>query len=88
MLGFAADKALDDILPLFSPEDIYYFCQPTNSRALPVASLVQAAKKAGIGGEAYENVNLALQKAIADSEPNDAIYVGGSTFVVADLYLI
>ena len=88
VLGFVADKALDDILPLFSPEDIYYFCQPTNSRALPVASLVQAAKKAGIRGEPYENVNLALQKAIADSEPNDAIYVGGSTFVVADLDLI
>lgn len=88
VLGFVIDKALDDILPLFSAEDVYYFCQPTNSRALPVADLVQAAKKMGIGGESYEDVNQALQKAIDDSMPGDAIYVGGSTFVVADLDLI
>lgn len=85
VLGFVADKTLDEILPLFSPDDVYYFCQPTNSRALPVESLVQAAKKVGIGGVPYENVNLALQKAVADSDLDDAIYVGGSTFVVADL---
>ena len=85
VLGFVADKVLDEILPLFSAEDVYYFCQPTNSRALPVADLVQAAGKMGIGGKGYENVNLALQKAQADSDPTDAIYVGGSTFVVADL---
>lgn len=85
VLGFVADKALDDILPLFLPDDVYYFCQPTNSRALPVESLVQAAEKAGIGGVPFENVNLALQKAVADSDSDDAIYVGGSTFVVADL---
>ncbi len=85
VLGFVADKPIDSILSLFSKENKFYFCQPTNSRALPVGTLVEAAKHAGLIGEAFAEVNSALEKAVLDSDMDDAIYVGGSTFVVADL---
>lgn len=85
VLGFVADKAIESILMLFSAEDIVYFCQPNNARALPVETLMAKARAAGIVGEALPDVNSALEKAIQDSASDDAIYVGGSTFVVADL---
>ncbi|MPR36388.1 bifunctional folylpolyglutamate synthase/dihydrofolate synthase [Salmonirosea aquatica] len=85
VLGFVADKEIESILSLFSNEDTFYFCQPQNPRALPVENLVQAAQIAGFTGESLDNVNSALEKAIHDSNAADAIYVGGSTFVVADL---
>jgi dihydrofolate synthase / folylpolyglutamate synthase len=85
VLGFVSDKTIEDILKLFSKDDKFYFCQPSNSRALPVTSLVEAAYNAGLIGEGFLDVNSALEKALLDSKVSDAIYVGGSTFVVADL---
>ena len=88
VLGFVADKEIDSILKLFSGTDVFYFCQPSNSRALPVERLVEVANTIGLKGTSYEDVNTALRHAIQDSSVDDAIYVGGSTFVVADLQSI
>lgn len=88
VIGFVADKDLNSIFSLFSKEDIFYFCQPSNSRALSVKILLEKANAAGLVGEAFPDVNSALEKALKDSDPKDAIYVGGSTFVVADLQYI
>ncbi|TDB66957.1 bifunctional folylpolyglutamate synthase/dihydrofolate synthase [Arundinibacter roseus] len=85
VLGFVADKDVQNILNLFPKEAIYYFCQPTNPRALDSGSLADQAKMLGIVGKIRENVNDALAEALKDSDAEDAIYVGGSTFVVADL---
>ncbi len=85
VLGFVADKDLATILALFPKNASYYFCQPANTRAIPAPQLAAKALEYGITGEAFDNVNRALEKALKDSSSEDVIYVGGSTFVVADL---
>ncbi|GLU52196.1 bifunctional folylpolyglutamate synthase/dihydrofolate synthase [Dyadobacter frigoris] len=85
VIGFVSDKDISSILNLFPGEGIYYFCQPSNLRALDASELQQEAFKSGLKGNVYPNVNLALEAAILESDQEDTIYVGGSTFVVADL---
>lgn len=85
VIGFVADKDISSILKLFPKEGIYYFCQPSNMRALSASDLQCEALKVGLSGSVYTDVNSALKTAILESNPDDTIYVGGSTFVVADL---
>jgi len=85
VIGFVADKDISSILGLFPANGVYYFCQPGNLRALNASELKQEAEKSGLYGNVYPNVNEALREAILESNPEDVIYVGGSTFVVADL---
>lgn len=85
VIGFVSDKDISSILNLFPKDGIYYFCQPSNLRALDASELQQEALELGLKGNVYPNVNLALEAAISESNPEDTIYVGGSTFVVADL---
>ncbi|MCF0069904.1 bifunctional folylpolyglutamate synthase/dihydrofolate synthase [Dyadobacter sp. CY261] len=85
VVGFVGDKDISTMLSLFPQDAAYYFCQPSNMRALKAKELQSMASEHGLLGKAYENVNEALEAAINDSLPADAIYVGGSTFVVADI---
>lgn len=85
VIGVVGDKDVDTMLSLFPADAQYYFCQPSNMRALKAEELRQKAFKYGLEGNAYPNVNEALAAAIGDSAPDDAVYVGGSTFVVADI---
>ncbi|CAG4997596.1 Folylpolyglutamate synthase [Dyadobacter sp. CECT 9275] len=85
VLGFVADKDISGILDLFPSTGVYYFCEPGNLRALPSENLQQAALRSGLQGRVYKDVNQALAAAKADSISTDCIYVGGSTFVVAEL---
>ncbi|MCF0055480.1 folylpolyglutamate synthase/dihydrofolate synthase family protein [Dyadobacter sp. CY356] len=85
VIGFVSDKDITSILNLFPRDGIYYFCQPSNLRALNASELQQEALKSGLLGNVYPDVNKALEAAILESDRKDAIYVGGSTFVVADL---
>lgn len=86
LIGFVKDKSLEEILPLFPTEATYYFCQPDNSRALPAPILAERAASYGLKGNYFSSVTEALNAALADSGAKDAVYVGGSTFVVADLH--
>jgi dihydrofolate synthase / folylpolyglutamate synthase len=88
VLGFVADKDINRILTLFPKEAVYYFCQPSNQRAFNASLLSQQAKSMGLIGECIPDVNEALKRAIAEASAEDSIYVGGSTFVVADLQQI
>ncbi|MBE9462873.1 bifunctional folylpolyglutamate synthase/dihydrofolate synthase [Dyadobacter subterraneus] len=85
VIGFVSDKDISSILNLFPKDGIYYFCQPSNLRALDALELQQKALESDLKGNVYPDVNKALEAAILDSDQEDAIYVGGSTFVVADL---
>ncbi len=85
VLGFVADKDVRSILSLFPLGASYYFCQPSVQRALGVDELVAVAQHVGIVGERCQDVNDALRKAVSNASIQDGIYVGGSTFVVADL---
>ncbi|WAC14240.1 bifunctional folylpolyglutamate synthase/dihydrofolate synthase [Dyadobacter pollutisoli] len=85
VIGFVGDKDITTMLGLFPANADYYFCEPSNMRALTAGDLQAMALKHGLKGERYPDVNAALKQAIKDSVAEDAIYVGGSTFVVADL---
>lgn len=85
VLGFVGDKDVSAMLKLLPADGRYYFCAPSNARALPSDSLQEQASAFGLTGGAYSDVNAALAAAKAAAIAEDAIYVGGSTFVVADL---
>jgi dihydrofolate synthase/folylpolyglutamate synthase len=85
VIGFVGDKDISAMLELFPKDGKFYFCQPSNQRALPAADLHRMAGSIGLMGVVYQNVNEALEGAKNDSAKSDSIYVGGSTFVVADL---
>lgn len=88
VLGFVSDKDISSMLRLLPSDADYYFCAPSNSRALPSFSLLEQAERMGLKGEAFPGVNEALKRAISNAGPEDSIYVGGSTFVVADLDML
>ena len=87
VLGVVNDKDLDSILPLFPKKAIYYFCRPNSSRGLDTEILKEAAKKHDLLGKKYNSVEDAFSAARKNAGQNDFIYVGGSTFVVAELPL-
>ena len=87
VLGVVNDKDLDSILPLFPKKAHYYFCRPDSSRGLATEILQQTAKKYDLIGEKYSSVVEAFSTAKKNASQNDFIYVGGSTFVVAELPL-
>ncbi|MDB4198790.1 bifunctional folylpolyglutamate synthase/dihydrofolate synthase [Polaribacter sp.] len=85
VLGFVADKKLETMLPLFPSSASYYFCKPGISRGLSEAVLEANAKKFNLVGKKYSSVKLALKSALLNANQQDIIYVGGSTFVVAEI---
>ncbi|MCF2491324.1 folylpolyglutamate synthase/dihydrofolate synthase family protein [Dyadobacter sp. CY347] len=85
VVGFVGDKDISSMLQLFPSDGVFYFCQPSNMRALDANELVTLASSYGLEGRAFLNVNDALAAAISESDSHDTIYVGGSTFVVADI---
>lgn len=87
VLGVVNDKDLDTILPLFPKNAQYYFCRPDSSRGLATEILKEAAKKYDLIGAKYDSVAEAFDSARQNAAQNDFIYVGGSTFVVAELPL-
>jgi len=87
VLGVVNDKDLNSILPLFPKKAHYYFCRPDSSRGLATEILQQTAKKYDLTGEKYSSVVEAFSTAKKNASQNDFIYIGGSTFVVAELPL-
>lgn len=85
VLGFVKDKSLNTVLPLFPKEATYYFCKPNIPRGLIADELSIAAKKYGLQGKTFKSVQDAYVAAKEQSKFNDLVYVGGSTFVVAEV---
>lgn len=85
VLGVVDDKNLDTVLPLFPKEAIYYFCKPDVIRGLDVSLLKEKSNQFGLLGNSYDSVNEAYNEALRSSNNKDVIYIGGSTFVVAEV---
>ena len=85
VIGMVSDKDIRGVLALLPPDATYYFTQASVRRALPSAELARLAAERGLKGEAYPDVPTAVRAAQKRSLPEDFIFVGGSTFVVADL---
>lgn len=84
VIGFVADKAIDDIIGLLPEDATYYLTQAAIPRALPVDQLVEKFRSHGIEGRSYPTPKEAAAAARANASPADVIYIGGSTFIVAD----
>ncbi|MDE6508063.1 MAG: bifunctional folylpolyglutamate synthase/dihydrofolate synthase [Alistipes sp.] len=84
VMGFVRDKDLAHILPLLPRDAHYIFTAAQSHRALPAAELAAKAAIYGLQGETAENVAAALARARELATPEDAIFVGGSTYVVAE----
>ena len=82
--GLMADKDLQGILPLMPLEAEYFFAAPDTPRALPAPAILSAAKDLLPNAQACDSVADAVSKASALATPQSLIYIGGSTFVVAD----
>jgi dihydrofolate synthase/folylpolyglutamate synthase len=85
VLGFVNDKDLDQLLPMFPTDAIYYFCQPNVIRGMEVEVLASKAAALGLEGRMYSSVIEALTHAKTDAGSEEVIYVGGSTFTVVEI---
>jgi dihydrofolate synthase/folylpolyglutamate synthase len=85
VLGVVNDKKLDDILNLFPKKALYYFCKPDIPRGLDAKELQQIAGSFQLVGEVYNSVSNAYKAAFQNCSDQDLLYVGGSTFVVAEV---
>ena len=85
VLGVVNDKDLNEILPLFPTDAIYYFCKPNIPRGLDAAILQEEARKNDLLGDTHPSVADAYNKALQTATISDFIYIGGSTFVVAEI---
>ena len=85
VIGMVNDKDISGVLALLPKNATYYFCQPNLERALNVQQLYNQAKNYQLVGKTYLSVKEAFVTAKANAKPNDLVFVGGSTFVVAEV---
>ena len=85
VFGMVNDKDISGVLKILPKDATYYFTKASVKRALPENELQELAQKAGLKGNAYPTVVEAVQAAKKDCPPKDFIFVGGSSFIVADL---
>jgi dihydrofolate synthase / folylpolyglutamate synthase len=84
VIGFVNDKDLNSVLPLFPEEASYYFTRASIPRALNEAALQSEAARFGLTGNCYPDVGSALLHARRNASASDLIFIGGSTFIVAE----
>ncbi len=85
VIGMVKDKDINGVLNLLPPTALYYFCQPQLERALSAQELATEAEKHGLKGSVFTTVELAINAAKENANADDLIYIGGSTFVVAEI---
>ena len=85
VMGMVNDKDVRGVLGLMPKKAVYYFTQASVKRAMPAGRLKELGLEAGLRGECYADVPAAVRAAQKESLPEDFIFVGGSSFIVADL---
>lgn len=85
IIGMVGDKDVSTVVKMLPKRAIYYFTQASVKRAMPVEQFAAIARSAGLSGETFSNVRDAYSAAILNAEVCDTIFIGGSTFVVADM---
>jgi dihydrofolate synthase/folylpolyglutamate synthase len=84
VFGMVDDKSPEAILDLLPTDAEYYLCQPSIARAMPVEKLQELFENRKFFVKVFDSVKDAKLAAITDSQEDDMVYIGGSTFVVAD----
>lgn len=83
--GTVKDKDVNDILRVLPKDASYYFCEAQIPRAMEATVLAEKAKAFGLRGEVIPNVNEAIRRVLSLARETDMIFIGGSTFVVAEI---
>ncbi len=85
VFGMVDDKDIDTVCGMLPKEAVYYFTQATTKRAIPAERVRKDAEACGLAGETFPTVKEAYAKALADAAADDFVFVGGSSYIVADL---
>lgn len=85
VFGMVNDKSIDTVLSMMPKDAIYYFTKASIPRAMDECELKEIASKYNLKGDTYENVEKAVSAATEMAQKNDLVYIGGSTFVVAEI---
>lgn len=85
VFGVVNDKSISSVLKLLPKDAEYYFCQANIPRALNAKELYNQASEIGLKGTVFSSVNEALNQALIQAKKEDLVFVGGSTFVVAEV---
>ncbi len=85
VIGFVNDKDISHILDMMPRNATYYFTRADIPRALPANEVKTIAEEKGLSGKAYSTVAEAYNNALTNATSDDTIFIGGSTFIVADL---
>ena len=85
VFGMVDDKDVTTVMKMLPNDAIYYWTQATTKRAIKVEKIAELGTSLGLNGNVYPSVNKAFKAAQADAAEDDFIFVGGSSYVVADL---
>ena len=84
VFGMVNDKDVSSVLELMPKNAKYYFTRAAIDRALPPEELANMAKQYGLNGNTYDEISKAIELAKKNADENDLIFIGGSSFIVAD----
>lgn len=85
VFGMVDDKDINSVMYLLPKNAIYYWTQAESKRAIKAERVAEIAIKQDLRGEIFDNVEVAYTKALQDSNKDDFVFVGGSSYIVADL---
>lgn len=85
VFGMVDDKDIDTVLGMLPKDAVYYFTKASSKRAIPENIVCEKARALGLNGTTFSNVKDAFAKALSEADSDDFIFVGGSSYVVADL---
>lgn len=84
VFGMVDDKDVTTVMKMLPKDAIYYWTQATTKRAIKVEKIAELGTSLGLNGNVYPSVNKAFKAALADAAEDDFIFVGGSSYIVAD----
>lgn len=85
VLGVVSDKKIEPVLNILPKNATYYFCRPQIPRGLSELELMNKAISSGLKGHAFKSVKSAYRAALQQAKSKDFVFIGGSTFVVAEV---
>ena len=85
VFGMVDDKDINHVMELLPKNAVYYFTQATTHRAIPSEDVMRMGMSHGLSGRCYKSVGAAYDAAMKDAKENDFVFVGGSSYIVADL---
>ena len=84
VFGMVSDKDVSTVMEMLPKDAIYYYTQASTHRAIPVAEVQRMGDALGLRGTPYPTVTEAVRAAMSEAEPDDFVFIGGSTYLVAD----